>query len=174
MSPTDPELVRLCARGDREALGALYDRHAGGLLAVARKMLSSDREAEDLVHDVFVETWRRAGDYDPERASVRTWLVLRTRSRCLDLLKAPARLRRSEWPAEEPRGEPPDSSRIADAARVRGEIARLPDDHREVLLLAYFEDLSMSEIAARLGLPIGTVKSRCARALGRLKEVLQP
>ena len=88
----DVALVRAMAGGDRRALAALYDRHASYLLALGLRILKNRGEAEDLLHDVFLEVWRSAGDYDLNRGRVRTWLVIRMRSRALDVVKS-ARVR---------------------------------------------------------------------------------
>lgn len=165
------------ARGDQVALGRLYDRYSPLLMAVGQRIVGDRREAEDLVHDVFLEVWRRAGDFDPARGSVKTWLLVRMRSRCLDRVKSAgyARVdrdtegmeRRPKTPVE---GQTP--SRMSDGARVREALAALPEPQREVLVLGYFEGLSCSEIAAQLAVPIGTVKSRMATAMARLRDAL--
>ena len=133
------------------------------------------REAEDLLHDVFLEVWRTAKDYDPERGRVRTWLTIRMRSRALDLQKS-ARVSRNV-------GDDSVIDRVAsdsdiadspDRSRVRKALASLPVEQRQVLELGYFEGLSCSEIAERIGTPIGTVKSRVAAALGKLRQSLGP
>lgn len=172
---SDAALVGAMAEGDREALGALYDRYAGLLMAVALRMLRTRREAEDLVHDVFLEAYRHAVDYDLQRGTVRAWLVLRVRSRALDRLKASSYTKVVSLDAGPPGREPEshdDPSAAPDCARVRRALAGLAADQRAVLELAYFEGRSHGEIAAELGLPIGTVKSRLARALTRLRDEL--
>src|ERR1041385_4317494 len=84
----DAALVAAMAKGDRSALAALYERHAGVLLAIALKIVRERREAEDLLHDVLLEAWRAAKDFDPKRGRVRTWLAIRMRSRALDQQKS--------------------------------------------------------------------------------------
>lgn len=168
------ELVAAIGRGDRVALAALYDRYAGLMLGVARRMLGGAREAEDLVHDVFLEVWKRAATFDPERGSVRTWILMRLRSRALDRAKSaavtrvvsvePSRLGRAPAPADE--GPAPDH-RI-----VRAAVAALSVEQRSVLELAYYEGLTCVEIAERLAIPVGTVKSRTAAAMTRLRAAL--
>ncbi|UJR82263.1 sigma-70 family RNA polymerase sigma factor [Sandaracinus amylolyticus] len=169
----DAALVLSIAAGDRDALATLYDRHAGALLALGLRILRERREAEDLVHDVFLEVWRRAHSYDPSRASVRAWLVLMMRSRSLDRRKSHA-FARSAPLAHDPRVAPASESPavLLDRARVAAALAALPEAQRDVLVLGYFEGLSSSEIAERLGAPIGTVKSRVAAALKALRERL--
>ncbi|HEX5059519.1 MAG TPA: sigma-70 family RNA polymerase sigma factor [Kofleriaceae bacterium] len=165
----DAALVAAMARGDREALAKLYERHAGVLLGLALRIVREPREAEDLLHDVMLEAWRAAKDFDPKRGRVRTWLAIRMRSRAIDLQKS-ARVSRNAGDAgieavvdERERTSP-------DHVRVRDALAELGPDQRQVLELAYFEGLSCSEIAARIAIPIGTVKSRLAAGMQRLRE----
>lgn len=171
----DCELIRRVAGGDRTALGLLYDRYAPIVLALGQKILRSRREAEDLLQDVFLEAWRQAGDYEPSRGSVRTWIVLRARSRALDRC-------RNAWSRAVPLEESPekgdegtvDPMLQADHERLRRVLATLPEEQQKVLELGYFEGLSSSEIAERLGVPVGTVKSRVAAAMAKLRAVLVP
>lgn len=165
------------ARGDRTALGALYERHASLLIALAERLVGSGQEAEDVIQDVFLEAWRRSSDYNPERGSVKTWLVLRARSRCLDLKKSARWSRRapgsdSSWLSElvDPG---PGPSLLADQSRVRAALLALSPEQRSIVLLGYFEGLSSSEMAERLGIPMGTVKSRTAAALNALRIALR-
>lgn len=170
----DDALIVQVARGDRAALGDLYDRHVGVMAALATRILGDAREAEDLVHDVFVEAWQRAGDFDPSRGSVRTWLLVRVRSRCLDRKRSPAVRRRQAMPAEDALGAATRDHGEAsvDGKRLRGALEALSPDQRGVLVLAYFEGLSSTEIAERLDIPIGTVKSRVSAAMSKLRERL--
>lgn len=169
----DVALVTAMAGGDRRALASLYDRHASYLLALALRILKSRGEAEDLLHDVFLEVWRSAGDYDPGRGRVRTWLVIRMRSRALDVVKSARVSRRSgdDQVLERVVAEV-DVTSSPDQARVRGALTGLSPEQRAVLELAYFDGLSCSEIAERLEVPIGTVKSRVAAALTKLRHTL--
>jgi RNA polymerase sigma-70 factor (ECF subfamily) len=159
-------------RGDRNALAALYDRHAGVLLALATRLLGDRPQAEELLHDVFLEAWHHARDFDPARGSVRAWLVTRTRSRAFDRRAARSRHGRLADAAarEQSALTDPDAGVPLDAARVRQGVNRLPPELVTLLELAYFEGLSFSEIGEALGIPLGTVKSRMARALSLLRE----
>lgn len=161
------------ARGDRQALARLYDRHAPLLLALGVKLLGDRREAEDILHDCFVELWRHAGDYDPRRASVKTWIALRMRSRCIDRLRSAGWTRREtlQERALETVAEPTPSD-AADADRLETALGELPPDQHEVIRMAYFEGLSSSEIAEKIRIPIGTVKSRVRAAMTRLRTLL--
>jgi len=171
--PCDADLVVAVAGGDRDALAGLYDRYAGVLLGLGIKVLRNRREAEDLVHDVFLEVWRRAHSYDPSRASVRSWLLLMMRSRSLDRRKSHG-FALSAPLEHDPRVAPSSESPAValDRARVLAALETLPEAQRAVLVLGYFEGLSSSEMAARLSLPVGTVKSRVAGAMRALREKL--
>lgn len=170
---SDVALVAALAGGDRGALAELYDRYAGALMGVALRRLGDRAEAEEVLHDVFVEAWRSAATYDPARGTVRAWLVTRMHSRALDRLRSPSLARRdgldaapeARAPDEDPAGE-------LDRRRVSAALAALPPEQREVVELAYFAGLSSSEIAARTALPVGTVKSRTAAAFDKLRRAL--
>ena len=171
----DAALVARIASGDQKAVGLLYDRYSSILLAVGVRVLGARREAEDLLHDVFLEVWRRAADYNPDRGSVRVWLCMRMRSRALDRIRSAGRAPNvSTEEAKIPEAVHPgeDPSVTADRAVVRRALGALPEEQRVVLLLGYFEGLSSSEIAEKLDLPIGTVKSRVAAGLKKLRAAL--
>jgi RNA polymerase sigma-70 factor (ECF subfamily) len=169
----DVEAIRAIAAGDRKGLAALYDRYAPILLGLAMRMIRDRREAEDLLHDVFLEVWRSARDYDLTRGRVRTWLVVRMRSRALDVLKS-ARVSRRSGDVEvlERMVAEPEPGASPDRERVRRVLTELSGEQRQVLELAYFDGLSCSEIATHLAIPIGTVKSRLAAGLSRLRQLL--
>lgn len=170
----DAALVAAIAAGDRRALADLYDLYAGVLLALALRIVRDRREAEDLLHDVFLEVWRTAKDYDPTRGRVRTWLTIRMRSRALDQQKS-ARVSRNagdDAVLERVADDTSDPAGSPDRARVRAALVALPLEQRQVLELAYFEGLSCTEIATRIEAPVGTVKSRVAAGLGKLRHTL--
>jgi RNA polymerase sigma-70 factor (ECF subfamily) len=169
----DEALVAAMAAGDQGALATLYERHAAFLLGLGLRIVREKREAEDLLHDVFLEAWRGAKDFDPKRGRVRTWLAIRMRSRALDHQKS-ARVSRNtgdgglELVVDDAELASPDHR------RVRSALAALGPDQRKVVELAYFEGLSCSEIAERVAIPIGTVKSRLAAGLNGLRTGLLP
>lgn len=174
---SDVELLRKVAQGDRQALGRLYDRHASAMRALGERIIGRQRELEDLVHDVFLEAWRMSGDYDPGRSSVRTWLFVRMRSRCLDRVRSHDYSRTDPLPEVEPNHGDSDrgaeaTERALDGARVWALLDALPESQRQVLELGYFAGLSFQEIANELGIPLGTVKSRVGAAMLKLRTEL--
>jgi RNA polymerase sigma-70 factor (ECF subfamily) len=171
-------LGRLVAR-DEAALGELHDRYAPALEALALRILRDAAAAEEVVQEVFLHAWRRAGSYDPRRSSVSTWLVLVTRSRAIDHLRSRRVVERTHDHVRHlaPLHEPPAGARRVHEGerrrRIRAELARLPAEQRQVLELAYYRDLTQSEIAASTGIPLGTVKTRTLLAMRKLRGALE-
>lgn len=179
LQEVDPEtLLERVAQGDREAVMALYDRFSGVLLAVALRVLGQRAEAEDVVQDVFARVWREAGGFNRQRGSAAAWLITLARNRSIDVVRA--RRRRTEHEADEPEAPAVDAQETPElalsdaqrAAAVRLAMAELRPEQRAVLELAYFSGLSHSEIAARLDQPLGTVKTRIAQSVRKLREAL--
>src|ERR687893_3002600 len=169
----DEELVNRVAQGDHGARAELYDRYSRPVYATGIRLLGDAHLAEELVQDAFTNVWQRAASFDPSRASFATWLYRITRNRAVDL----ARRRRvrpqsagDEWLRAIPGGPEPEAS--VDGWDVAWALSRIPEEHREVLTLAYFEDLSQREISRRTGVPLGTIKSRTTAALKRLHRCL--
>jgi RNA polymerase sigma-70 factor (ECF subfamily) len=171
-------LLRRIANGDREAFGQFYDRYASLVFTFALRLLQRASDAEDLLQDVFLQVWRQASSYSQERGSPEAWLMVMTRSRAIDKLRSLRRREQRAVSSEEVgavgEGGTVGSGAAASEARltVRGALARLPEAQRIVLELAYFDGLTQSEIAARLGEPLGTVKTRMRTGLERLRELL--
>lgn len=166
-----PPLHARLVAGDPAALADLYDLAAGLVFGLVLRILRDRAEAEDVVQEVFVQVWRQAERFDPARGSLNAWLCTIARTRALD------RLRRRAARREEPEGSQPpavEAPRPEDALAVRAALESLPAPQREALALAYFEGLTHTEIAARLGEPLGTVKTRIRAALLRLRGALGP
>lgn len=165
-------------RGDTSAIAELYDRHGRTAFGLALKILRDEGEAEDIVHDAFVAVAQRIDQYHPERGTVAAWLVTTVRNLALD------RTRRKTRRAQivegelrhEPSEDPPNPEHALYAERERDRVRRamssLPAAQRETLEIAFFEGLSYPEIAAREKVPLGTIKSRAARALHALRALL--
>ncbi len=157
-----------------EAMRALYGLYGGELYGFALNALSDRGAAEEIVQEVFLRAWRHAGQYDPARAGVRTWLYQITRHAIID-----ARRRASVRPAlaqHEPAGEAEAGGSLEQAMlgwQVAAALERLPPEHRQMIRMAQFRGLTMREIADHTGLPLGTVKSRTWYALRSLRLVLE-
>ncbi len=196
--PPDEDLVRAVAAGSQESLAILYDRYAESLFRLAVRLTNDRTSAEEIVQETFLALWNRAELFKPTSGSLATWLRVIARNRALDRLRAAARRPRaagplsdplsdgvaleaggsagSGWgsrPASDPSASPERAIELAELRSVlRDALAGMPDPERRVILLAYQEGLSQSEIADRLGWPLGTVKTRTRRALQRLRAAL--
>jgi RNA polymerase sigma-70 factor (ECF subfamily) len=199
---SDPEsdagLVRQMIDGSQEALASLYDRHAQTVFAAAMRTSRDRWIAEEVVQETFLTLWDRADQYDPARGTLRAWLLTIARNRAVDRLRAAGRHDRAATFSSFGTGEADDQS-IAEWLTASGELivmagpepgpevalsdkethasihdalACLAPLERQVIVLAYDGGLSQSEIAAHLGWPVGTVKTRTRRALSRLRQVL--
>ena len=174
--PTDEAVIRAIAGGDQKSLRLLNQRYGHALAAVAERVLGDRADAEEVAADVLWQAWRQAGAFDRSRGSVGAWLMMLVRSRAIDRLRARAvRSIVREDPAE-PADTPDASLEIHSNQRrrvVQAAIATLQDNERAVLEMAYFSDLTQSAIAARTGLPLGTVKSRIRSAMIKIREGLK-
>ena len=168
----DEVLVRRLAQsGDERALSELYDRYAGLIYGAGVRYLGDRALAEDLVQDVFTAVWRSAAGFDPSRASFATWVYRITRNRATDLIRRRrARVRTVDSAAHSEIGEEDTTGELSRNFDVAAALSRLPEIHREVLVLAYFQGLSQREISRRTNTPLGTVKSRTTAALRALRE----
>jgi RNA polymerase sigma-70 factor, ECF subfamily len=174
---SDVKLLHAIARGDEGALARLYDAYRVILFGLLVRILNSREEAEDILQEVFLQVWRRAGDFDEKRGRPFTWLVTLTRSRAIDRLRLLAARQRLAAAAE--RDQPDQASdAFSDTVRsgqreiVRQALAELPEEQRHTLMLAYFEGLTQSEIASKLGAPLGTVKTRMRSGMIKLRALL--
>ncbi|MEM1204093.1 MAG: sigma-70 family RNA polymerase sigma factor [Acidobacteriota bacterium] len=173
-------LVERISRGDEMALAELYDRYAGLLLALSRRVLNDVSEAEEILQEVFLQVWNQAGRYDRSRSSVSTWLVLITRSRSIDRLRS---RQVKERTVETLKQEKPRSHTSPEGAssvlldqrrkRLKEELSALPPEQRQVLELAFFAGMTQSEIAGATDIPLGTVKTRTLLAMRKLRKALQ-
>jgi RNA polymerase sigma-70 factor (ECF subfamily) len=180
---SDAALIRRVAERQPDALAELYDRFAPTLLALARRILDNHADAEEVLQEVFVQVWNRSERYDPARSSVSTWLVLIARSRAIDRLrsrKVVERTHEAGGQAASGAGEGYASPEALENVfiqerheRVRHEMAALPAEQRQVLEMAFYQGLTQSEIAAKAGLPLGTVKTRTLLAMKKLRNALR-
>jgi RNA polymerase sigma-70 factor, ECF subfamily len=177
---SDADLLARIARGDQAALGELYDRYGSMALGLAIRITSDRGVAEEVVQDAFVSAWRRAASYQPDRGEPRTWLLSIVHHRAIDRIRgvgARARTQELDLAAAADTSDAADVWREAWAGLERAEIAAalatLPPEQRGAIELAFFGGLSHSEVAERLGQPLGTVKGRVRLGLRRLRTVLQ-
>lgn len=174
---TDANLLNAIARQDEQALASLYDRYRLILFGLLMRILRSREEAEDVLQEVFLQVWRRASDFDPQRGRPFTWLVTLARSRAIDRLRQLGSRERVASSVIEFAGEG-----IVDAAEntfrseqrqlVAAALTELSEEQRRALTLAYFEGLTQAEIAERLRSPLGTVKTRMRSGMIKLRELL--
>jgi RNA polymerase sigma-70 factor (ECF subfamily) len=175
---SDAELIGRVARQDRAAFAELYGRYAGRVRAFVLRAGAPAPDADEIAQDVMGAVWRHAESYDPKRAGAATWIYAIARNRRIDFLR---RARRPEPDPTDPLFQPdpePDGLALVSAvereAQLRAGLAVLASEQRLVLAAAFFDGLSQSEIAAREGLPLGTVKSRMRLAFRHLRGVLGP
>jgi RNA polymerase sigma-70 factor, ECF subfamily len=171
----DATLLVKIGRGDEEALGEFYDRWAPLCIGMGIRMLETREAAEDVVHDVFLEVWHTAIQYDPKLGSARTWLLMKLRCRLLDQVRQTARRSRLLIERQqhlEPTAVPGPSQELMHT-QLRAALARLPEDASNLLIMLYFCDLSSREAAEALDIPVGTVKSRAASAKRALRQLME-
>jgi RNA polymerase sigma factor (sigma-70 family) len=173
---SDEAVVALVARSDEQALAELYDRFGRVAYGLALRILRDEALAEDAVQEAFLTAWRAADTFVPERAKASTWLLTLVHRRAVDLVRREER-RRAE--PIEAAGDPTGEGAVDDAVwlryqreRVQEALRRLPDPQREALELAYYGGFTQSELAERLGQPLGTIKSRMFSGLGQLRDLL--
>ena len=172
---SDEAVVALVARSDEQALAELYRRFGRLAYGLAFRILRDDALAQDAVQDAFLGAWRAAGRFTAERAKPSTWLLTLVHRRAVDLVRREER-RRTEplQPDTEPVGtEATDEAEVATQRQtIRQALRRLPAEQREAIELAYYGGYTQSELAERLGQPLGTIKSRMFTGLRRLRDLL--
>ena len=172
---SDEALVLLAARSEESALAELYDRYGRAAYGLALRILRDPSLAEDAVQESFLAVWRSAARFVPERSKASTWILTLVHRRAVDVVRREERRRgESLEHAPEPSVEAADEDvwlRLQ-RERVQEALRSLPDAQREALELAYYGGFSQSELAERLGQPLGTIKSRVFTGLSRMRELL--
>jgi RNA polymerase sigma factor (sigma-70 family) len=173
---SDEAVVALVARSDQDALAELYDRFGRVAYGLAFRILRDRALAEDAVQEGFMNAWRTADRFMPERAKASTWLLTLVHRRSVDLVRREDRRRAEpldqEFDAASEGSVEQDAWLRFERERVQAALRRLPDQQREALELAYYGGFTQSELAERLGQPVGTIKSRMFAGLARLRELL--
>jgi RNA polymerase sigma factor (sigma-70 family) len=175
---SDHGLLALVARGDSEAFARLYDMYSEAAYSLAVRIVRDRDLAADVVQDAFETVWRNAFRFDPSRGQPSTWILTMTHHRAVDIVRREQRRRGEslDAAAEAPDPAPPVAEQAwlgVARSQIAAALSRLPDPHREVIELAYFAGYTQSELAERLSLPLGTVKSRTFAAMAALREALQ-
>lgn len=177
----DEVLLRACISGGEAAFAALYDRFSAPMFSMVFASLKHQKDAEDVVQESFVQMWKKAATYDPQRGSVFTWSIMIARNKAIDRLRArQRRYKLSEAFALEVEAVPPVAppraddllSRRDEGQRVRAALSRIAPTQVDAIKLAFFGGLTQSEIAERLGAPLGTIKARIRRGLLALRAEL--
>jgi RNA polymerase sigma factor (sigma-70 family) len=176
----DDQLVELVAQNDADALEALYERYGRAAYSLARRILTEETLAQDVVQEVFLSLWRDARRFDAGRGTVATYLLSMTHHRAVDVVRREEKLRRWRTTDEALEYRPDPTARVEEEvevaerrAEVRAALAELPPAQREALLLAYFGGYTQREVAALIGVPLGTVKTRMAAGLRKLEAALR-
>jgi RNA polymerase sigma-70 factor (ECF subfamily) len=175
----DRELVGRIRSGDEEAFRRLFDRYAPTARALAHRVVRQSHLAEEIVQEAFLALWRNPGGYDQGRGSVRSWLMGMVHHRAVDLIRREESHRRRAEASAVDAAEPDPAEDVVEQLGlpeerrlVRSALEELPQEQRDVLTKMYFEGLSQSQIAQRMGLPLGTVKSRTLLGMRRLRAAL--
>ena len=178
-APSDAALVVAIGRYEEPALSEIYERHGGAVFALARRLLRSRELAEEVTQEIFIRLWNRPTRFDPDRGSLRSFLLADTHGRSIDLMRSEsarrAREEREERLAVAARPDPGVESEVlarAQSDQVRAALAELADDERRAIELAYFGGYSYREVAKLLDQPEGTVKSRIRAGMRRLRSAL--
>jgi RNA polymerase sigma-70 factor, ECF subfamily len=176
-----PDLIAKTARGDQEAFSRLYDQSSPQIYGLILRMINDPQVAEEVTMDVYAQVWKQAQRYDVNRGTPMGWLVAIARTRAIDQLRS-GKLKRTSMTGMEDiarvasdRATPEEQSSARQRAEiVREALASLPFEQRQSLILAYFDGYSQSEISVKLGLPLGTIKTRIRLGMMKLRDVLAP
>ena len=176
---TDERLIAYVRRGDQSSLTALYDRYSGRIYGMALQKLGDPAAAEDATHDVFVNVWQKASTFYPEKGKLSSWLLTIAHNQIVDDLRRKRRSREiQEAVTRDPtfsttsvRDDPDDAASLSEViVAVRQALLALSEEQREVVVSAYYLGYSQSQIAERLDIPLGTVKSRMRLAMTKLRS----
>ena len=181
--PDDIQLIKLIAQAQNDALTELYDRYNRLVYSVAFAIVADHSTAEEITLDVFVQVWKHASIYRPDRAKVSTWLIAITRNHAIDILrweKSRPEANSLNWEDISIQDGPPAAHNLEEHMeltlqqhQIRAAIAQLPEDQRKALMLAYFKGYTQSQISDALNQPLGTIKTRIRLAMQKLRKLLE-
>jgi RNA polymerase sigma-70 factor (ECF subfamily) len=176
MQLDEQSLLERVARKDAGAFEVLYDRFGRSIYSLAMKMLRDASAAEEVTQDVFLSLWRSAADFDPKKSPARTWILAMAHHKAVDAVRR--RRVRAADPLNETMVDDPDVAgqalRAVEAKRVRDALGVLSETQRQALALAYYDGLTQQQIATRLGVPLGTIKTRMRDGMLKLRDHLGP
>ncbi len=179
--PTDEQLMTLVKQGNESALAALHRRHTAILRTVISRVVHNDADTDDLLQECFIELWKRAATYDEAKGKLLGWLITLARRRAIDRVRrrqaysrAEERLiEHSKSDSEESHNHVEAEANAADCSQaLKMALAELPDAQREAIQMAYYQGLSQREIAAKTGIPLGTIKTRLELAIRKVRAAL--
>ncbi len=183
-TPLGPDVIERVGKGDSQAFAELYEQSSPLLFPLALRILNNRDEATELLQDVYIEVWRKAGNFDPKRGSPMAWLITLTRSRSIDRLRASTSRGRTLTDSLEQTGadelqsdlpDPLETHTVEELRTLVGEAFRdLPAAQQEALELSFYDGLTHTEIAAKLDKPIGTIKTRIKLGMNKLRYTLRP
>jgi RNA polymerase sigma-70 factor (ECF subfamily) len=171
-------LLDAVAKGDRDAFRALYDRSSAKLFGVVLRILRNRQKAEDVLQDVYLKVWQKAGSYDPVQGKPITWMATIARNRAIDMIRATRPERTLDEPADEQEifklgARDAENVDVSELEALRFCLGEMKEDDRNYVLLAYYEGFSREELAGRFESPVGTIKTRLRRGLVALRTCLE-
>jgi RNA polymerase sigma-70 factor (ECF subfamily) len=175
----DRDLIDRVSGGDHGAFSELYRRYSPSAFGLAKRIVGDQTMAEEVLQEVFLSVWRRAGAFDPARGSVRSWLFAQIHHRSVDVVRREEAEKRRSRATVEPDATEEDVEDVIEESwlsarreHVRSALTNLPDEQRRVIELAYYNGLTQTQVADAMGVPLGTVKSRTLAAMRRLRQAL--
>jgi RNA polymerase sigma-70 factor (ECF subfamily) len=175
---TEEELVQLLRSGDKSGFSYLYDNYSGALYSIIFKMVSNRELAEDILQEAFVKIWNNFSAYDSSRGRLFTWMLNIVRNLTIDTIrsksyKKQSKIQRSEIAVNNTTNNVNENDKF-DALGIRNQLQSLKGDQRQIIDLCYFEGLTQDEVSKKLGIPLGTVKTRMRTAISVLRKLLEP
>jgi RNA polymerase sigma-70 factor (ECF subfamily) len=174
---SEEDLVELLRSNDKSAFEYLYDNYSGALYGIIFKIISDHEQAEDILQEAFVRIWNNFSAYDPSKGRLFTWMLNITRNLTIDTtrsksFKKQSKIQSSEKAVDYASNNNNEKERF-DALGIRNQVSLLKEDYRQIIVLSYFEGFTQDEISKKLGIPLGTVKTRMRAAIFELKKILQ-